>query len=249
MKKLVIIFALLLLAAGCDKIVVSQSGNSSLTQTPTSTLQVITIPDNSVIAASTTPIATSISTVKPRVVKKISPQQEAQSPAIVENPVVTPSPQPTQTQQPAVVCNNVSGGSLPAGWYSDGQGNCSATSPQQQAATIAAQQQATQQAQQQANQQAAQAAAAQAQQQKTNQINALTSQYNTQLNALNQQIIDIKNQYYIDLANIQSRPEGLAEQQGEEQNLLNKDNAQIAQIQLQEQQLYVTYQSQLNALK
>lgn len=86
-------------------------------------------------------------------------------------------------------------------------------------------------------------------QQKTNQINTLTSQYNTQFNALEQQIINIKNQYYKDLVPIDGSGTNLMEAQGEKQNLLNKDNALISQIQLQEQQLYLDYSTKINALR
>ena len=72
-------------------------------------------------------------------------------------------------------------------------------------------------------------------------------QYNTQKIALDQQIIDIKNQYYAELPTLGAGT-NVAEMAGEQQALLNKDNAQIAQIQLQEQQLYLNYESQLNAL-
>jgi outer membrane biosynthesis protein TonB len=100
----------------------------------------------------------------------------------------------------------------------------------------------------QAQQQAA-LAAQQAQQQKTNQINALTSAYNTQINTLNQQILGIKSQYYSDLTNIESDSGDMAAANGRAQNLLNTNNAKIAQIQDQEQQLYINYESQIGSIQ
>lgn len=102
----------------------------------------------------------------------------------------------------------------------------------------------------QANAQAAeQAQATAALEQKTNQINALTSAYNTQYNALQQQILNIKSQYYTQEAD--GCGGGIDEQEceGEQTNLLNTANTQIAKVQLQEQQLYLTYTEQVNAIQ
>jgi hypothetical protein len=108
----------------------------------------------------------------------------------------------------------------------------------------------TSQQQQQIEYQRQQTQATATQQQKTGQINAITSQYNVQKIALDQQIIDIKNQYYKDLAKIENSPGlGMSEAIGEEQNLLNKDNALISQIQLQEQQLYLDYLARINTIR
>ncbi len=188
MKKVVIIFSLLLFAAGCDKTAVSQPNSSALTANSSSTMQVITSPDlaNFLPAsiASTTPIPTTTTPSNVKVnVGQTKAQQVTPSPVIAQNPVIA-QPTPTQIQQPAIVCNNISGGKLPAGWYSDGQGNCSPTSPAQQASNLAAEQQAAQAAQeaqqaaqQQASQQAAQSAA-----------QAETAMYQTQYQAVQAEI-------------------------------------------------------------
>jgi len=254
MKKLVIIFTLLLLAAGCDKTVVSQSDNSSPTSNTTSTIQVISNPTAidggtgtfylksksakiyKCASSSCGVIETFYNTqaaftlnyksvgdlpewvpvniddsvngkglidgfINKKDFTDQSPQPQkltkTTTPVVapaLSQPLSQPTPtqqnqtaQPAQTQQPAIVCNNVSGGSLPAGWYSDGQGNCSPTSRQQQAAAVAAQQQAAQaaqQAQQQAAQQAAQAVA-----------QAQTAMYQTQYQAVQTKIQPLKDQY------------------------------------------------------
>ena len=88
------------------------------------------------------------------------------------------------------------------------------------------------------------------QQEKANQINALVSQYQTQYDALQQQIIDIKNKYYATLNTLQNDEPGqtVAQLNAGEQYLLNNANSQISQIQVQEQQLYLNYQEKINAL-
>lgn len=80
------------------------------------------------------------------------------------------------------------------------------------------------------------------------QIKTLNLEYNLKINNLKQQIIDIKNQYYIDLKNIQSRPESLDFQQGQSLKLLNDSNDKIDQINLQIQQLYLDYMNKFNAI-
>jgi hypothetical protein len=75
----------------------------------------------------------------------------------------------------------------------------------------------------------------------------LTSDYNAQYNALQQQIIDIKTQYYIDLKNIDGTAGFLAQANGLKQKATDEANAKIQQIQLQEQQLYLNYQSALSS--
>ncbi len=106
-----------------------------------------------------------------------------------------------------------------------------------------------QQQQQQTQYQQQQSQAAAAQQQTQNQIDTLTTQYNNQLNALNQQILNIKTQYYSNVAAIQQVPEGVELQDGQIQKATDDANSQIQQIQLQEQQLQLTYQEQLSALQ
>ena len=80
------------------------------------------------------------------------------------------------------------------------------------------------------------------------QIKALNLEYSSKINNLKQQIIDIKNQYYIDLKNIQSRPESLDFQQGQSLKLLNDANDKIDQINLQIQQIYLDYMNKFNAI-
>jgi hypothetical protein len=91
--------------------------------------------------------------------------------------------------------------------------------------------------------------AAAAQQQKTAQINALTAAYNSQLNALEQQAVNIKTKYYSDVAALQGQGGGMAFLQGETQKLTNDANTQIAQIQLQEGQLLANYNLQISELQ
>jgi len=159
-------------------------------------------------------------------------------------PVATTTPPPNTT-----LCNGSYYPNCSAGYNfvcpAIGGAYCRISQQQQAVNDQAAQEATLQQQQAQAQQEQVQAAAAQ--QQKTNQINALTSSYNTQYNALQQQIINIKSKYYTDLANIENSRTNLAEAQGEEQNLLNQDNSEISQIQLQEQQLYLNYETQVQA--
>lgn len=88
----------------------------------------------------------------------------------------------------------------------------------------------------------------QAAQQKQDRINQLTVTYNAQYVSLQQKIIDIKTKYYADIAGVQSRPIPSEFQQGQIQKLTDDANTKIQQIQLQEQQLYLNYTVQLNAL-
>ncbi len=264
MKKVFIIFAFLLLAAGCDKTVYSQPAEVQQSASSSSPLNIITNPTTDILTSSTTP------QTKPSVKKSSSSNNNASltasPPALPAQQLLqfSPTPTPTPTQPVIDVCNNIGGAqpNVPTGYIGDGQGNCySATdnnSPiaQKQAAALQAQQAAAEAAQQKAtlaDQQAQQQAALEAQQEKTNQINALTSQYNTQFNALTQQILNIKKQYYIDSAAQTNQDIAMGTPTGlggaHQQNLLDKANGQIAQIQLQEQQLYLNYQTQLNALK
>ncbi len=82
-----------------------------------------------------------------------------------------------------------------------------------------------------------------------NKIAALTNEYNSQVAAINQQIIDIKKQYYVDLAANNSAPIALEFQQGRAQKLLTDANAKIDQLNLQIQQLYLDYINKINQLQ
>ena len=173
--------------------------------------------------------------------------QELSQKAVPQQPVVN-TPPPDET-----ICNGVYYQNCSAGYNfvcpTTGGAYCKITQQQQQANDLAAQQAALQQ--QTANIQAEQRAQAAAAQQRADKISALKLAYNTQYNALQQQIINIKNQYYAALNVIENDEPGqtMAEVAGEEEALLNKDNSQISQIQLQEQQLYLNYQEQLSALQ
>ncbi|MBU6390227.1 hypothetical protein KGQ31_01620 [Patescibacteria group bacterium] len=85
-------------------------------------------------------------------------------------------------------------------------------------------------------------------QQKTNRVNTLTSQYNSDIRKLEQQIIDIKTQHYADTAAAQSYGGSQSSVDGQIQNLTNAANLKIQKIQLQEQQLYLDYQNNLSNL-
>jgi hypothetical protein len=224
----------------------------TITATPTSSVvQVVTQAARSsssaanVILVSSTPSSLPIkksSVVVPPACSVVAPQSQPQTPVAPQQPIVNTQP-PNTTLCNGTYYNN----SCPSGENlvcpSSGSAYCQLSQQQQQANNEAAQAAALQQ--QEANAQAAQQAA---QQQKTNQINALTSAYNTQYNALQQEIINIKNQYYAELPTLGAGT-NIAEATGEQQALLNKDNAQISQIQLQEQQLYLNYQEQVSALQ
>ncbi len=83
---------------------------------------------------------------------------------------------------------------------------------------------------------------------KQDQVNILTAQYNKELSSLEQQILNIKNQYYTDVANIQKQAIPQEFIDGQITKLTNEDNQKIIQIQLQEQQLYLNYMTKLNSL-
>jgi L-fucose mutarotase/ribose pyranase (RbsD/FucU family) len=80
------------------------------------------------------------------------------------------------------------------------------------------------------------------------QINALTEQYNSQMSALNQQIVNIEAQYQNNLTAAESNSAGMAILEGTEQQLYSKEQQAIAAVQVQEQQLQINYQNQLNSL-
>lgn len=80
-----------------------------------------------------------------------------------------------------------------------------------------------------------------AQQQKTNQVNALVAEYNSQKNALEQQILDIKTKYYNDKVAASLSGSPLSFVSGRIERLTDDANTQIQKIQLQEQQLYLDY--------
>jgi|GEM_PF-6819365 uncharacterized protein YgiM (DUF1202 family) len=74
----------------------------------------------------------------------------------------------------------------------------------------------------------------------------VTTDYNKQYNLLQQQILDIKTQYYGYIAGLQNSGNSLQAVQGEETKALNDANTLIAKIQIQEQQLALNYQNQVN---
>lgn len=76
--------------------------------------------------------------------------------------------------------------------------------------------------------------------------NTLVQEYNTKFQQFEQQIIDIKNQYYIDKSNVEKSAIPLPFQQGRIDNLTKEANDKINKLQLQEQQLYIDYQSKVN---
>jgi hypothetical protein len=84
---------------------------------------------------------------------------------------------------------------------------------------------------------------------KLKRIQALTQDYNSNANAIDQQIINIKNQYYIDKSNEEKNAETLSYQQGMIQRLLIEANTKIEKLNLQKQQLYLDYQNALNKIQ
>jgi hypothetical protein len=227
-----------------------------ISATPQNTTVIPTTSTPQIAVQQTSSTASSDVIVTPPPIKKISvapsvssvatPPSQPQTAIVPQRQPVVSTPPPNTTLCNGTYYQNCSTGQnfvCPA----IGGGYCQTS--QQQTNDEAEQEAALQQ--QEANAQVAQqqAQATAAQQQKTNQMNALTSAYNTQYDALQQQIINIKNQYYADLGSIGNTPGGsIQSAAGQAQNLADKDNAQIAQIQLQEQQLYLDYESRLNAL-
>ncbi|MDO8557270.1 MAG: DUF5667 domain-containing protein [Candidatus Jorgensenbacteria bacterium] len=118
-----------------------------------------------------------------------------------------------------------------------------------------ASQRAAQQAEldRQASQQAQINAALQAQinvqREKNNEMKALTQQYNTQMVAFDQQIIDITTKYYSDVAGIKTRAVPEVFRQQDIQSAAIKADTQIAQIRLLQQQLYLDYSTKINAFQ
>ncbi len=85
------------------------------------------------------------------------------------------------------------------------------------------------------------------QQQTTDQIDALTTQCNNQMDALNQQIQAVKTKYNGLIDAYAGRP--VPNKEIQIQQYENAENGQVQQLQGQEQQLYDTCQLQLNAIQ
>ena len=184
----------------------------------------------------------------------------------VEKPIVKITPTVTPTTETAIntvppettLCNGIYWKKCPAGQDficpASGDARCQVPTPQNPSPInnddgyqqkllndqAARQAQAQQEAQYQQQNSAIQA--------KQTQRNTLTNDYNAQVAALNQQIIDIKNQYYVDIANIDARPGDAYSANGEKQNALTKANTKIEQINLQIQQLTLDYNNRINQL-
>lgn len=80
------------------------------------------------------------------------------------------------------------------------------------------------------------------------QINSIIAECNTQINQINQQIIDLKNSYYKQLPGILSSGTSVVAQ-GNANLLLNQTNQKIAQLDLQIQQIQLDCQSKISALQ
>ena len=167
-----------------------------------------------------TSTATTSSSVSPRAPEA---KQVVSNPLLVNEPNLPLSAASATTSPPQKTGQTYT---LPNGTVVDSNGNIIQTAPQQSTP------QDDQQSQQ--NGQAAE----------------LTAYYNSQLNALQQQILSIRTKYYSDAANPTLFEGDTTEM---EQGILQQDeaqaNLQIAQIQEQEQQLYTNYQEQLQALQ
>ena len=81
-----------------------------------------------------------------------------------------------------------------------------------------------------------------------NQRAAIVTQCDSEINSYNQQIIDLKRSYYQDLFDIESRPGGLTEQNGEKNLLFINTNTKIDQIKDLIQQKIQSCQFKLNNL-
>ena len=81
-----------------------------------------------------------------------------------------------------------------------------------------------------------------------NQIQALKQEYNNKVSAINQQIIDIKSQYYVDLKNIDESGTWTSRANGLKQKLLTDTNIKIDQLNLQIQQITIDYNNRINQL-
>jgi hypothetical protein len=180
----------------------------------------IVIQQPAVAATITAPMSTeNSSTVNPKAIKINVPETQHKTtpaPAVVQLPVVTPTPQPVivpSVTAPVVQdhCANIDGiqTTMPDGYEYDINHNCVPIpvppTPEQ------LQQQAT-------------------------------DAYNAELKALEQQIIDIKTQYYIDYANLGKVPGLESGLELQEQKLTDDDNQKIDQINLQIQQLELNNQ-------
>lgn len=80
------------------------------------------------------------------------------------------------------------------------------------------------------------------------QTQALLQEYNNKVAALDQQILDIKQQYYVDSAAVAHQGIPIEFIQGQQQKLLTDDNAKIDQLNLQKEQLRLYYLSKINNL-
>lgn len=80
------------------------------------------------------------------------------------------------------------------------------------------------------------------------QINSIIAECNTQINQINQQIIDLKNNYYKRLPGILSSGTSVVAQ-GNANLLLNQTNQKIAQLDLQIQQIQLDCQSKISSLQ
>ncbi len=85
-------------------------------------------------------------------------------------------------------------------------------------------------------------------QEKQNQINSITAECNSEINQLNQQIIDLKNSYYKSVAAIQKNPIPVGDQNGQINKLMNETNQKIEQINLQIEQVQLDCQNKINQL-
>lgn len=79
-------------------------------------------------------------------------------------------------------------------------------------------------------------------------VNSITAQCNSQINSLNQQIIDMKNDYYKQVTAIENHPSDLAFQNGRISKLTSDTNQKIAEIDLQIQQIQLDCQKKFNQL-
>ena len=81
-------------------------------------------------------------------------------------------------------------------------------------------------------------------------IDTLTNEYNSEINVINQQILSIKNQYYIDVENINNNSSmSYGSKQGRIQILTDDANWEIQKLQTQQESLTLEYNSKINALK
>ena|SRR3989344_3031987 len=170
-----------------------------------------------------------------------------------------PAPTPViKTPPNTTFCNGTNWTQCPTGqdFVCPASGNAYCQIPQQQVDLLAEQQRQQQLAEQQrqlyVQQQAVQQEETrrlQAEQQKNSQINSLLAEYRQKESDITQQILDIKQKYYQDFTLLEQQPISSKFIIGQQNNLLDKTNRKIEQLNLQLDQLKLDYRQRIQVIQ